>query len=302
MAKPPFARRLRRGVPLRFRPRLPGRAWGEVLGDQREPGGRLRAVRRLAMVVLATLLAIPVQALLLLLPGTAKDAFPRFYHRTLLRLIGMTLRVEGTPCPQRPVLFVSNHSSWLDILVLGSLLDARFVSKAEVGGWPLIGWVAKLGRTVFVSRSRGRTGDEAQAMRARLQGGESLILFPEGTTSDGARVLPFRSSFFAVAGAAAAVQPLAVVYDRLGGLPVGRKDRPLFAWYGDMETASHAWRLLRRTGTRVTVSLGTPFAPGEAPDRKRLAAETGRRVTEAAAALRQNRPLPPMAAPGRDAA
>lgn len=292
MDKPPFARRLRRGVPLRFRPRLPGRAWAEVLGDERAVGGRLRAARRLVMILCFTLLALPVQAVLLLLPGEAKAAFPRFFHRALLRIIGMTLRVEGRPPAEGPVLFVSNHSSWLDILVLGAVLDARFVSKAEVGGWPLIGAVAKLGRTVFVSRARGRTGDEAQAMRLRLEGGESLILFPEGTTSDGARVLPFRSSFFAVAGAAQAVQPLTVVYDRLGGLPVGRKDRPLFAWYGDMTTASHAWRLLRRTGTRATLAFGAPLAPAALPDRKRMAAELGRRVTETAAALRQNRPLP----------
>ncbi len=289
MATQPFARRPRPGAPQRPRPRGPAQAWSDVLGDEREPGGRLRAVRRLASVVLFTLLCMPVQAVLLAVPGRAKDHFPRFYHRSLLWLIGLRLRVEGAPCAGGRVLFVSNHSSWLDILVLGALLDARFVSKAEVGGWPLIGWVAKLGRTVFVSRNRGRTGDEAQAMRARLEGGESIILFPEGTTSDGARVLPFRSSFFAVAGAAAAVQPVAVVYDRLGGLPVGRKDRPLFAWYGDMETASHAWRLLRRTGTRVSVSLGAPVAPGALPDRKRLAADVGQRVTAAAAALRQNR-------------
>ena len=296
MAKQPFARRLRPGAPHRPDARPARRAWTEVLGEAHEAGGRLRAVRRLASLVAFTLLCIPVQALLLLLPGPAKARFPRFYHRTVLWLIGLRLRVQGAPSAAGPVLFVSNHSSWLDILVLGAILDARFVSKAEVGRWPLIGWVAKLGRTVFVSRSRGRTGDEAGEIRARLSGGESIILFPEGTTSDGARVLPFRSSFFAVAGAAAAVQPVAVVYDRLGGLPVGRKDRPLFAWYGDMETASHAWRLLRRTGTRATVALGAPFAPGEAPDRKRLAAETGRRVTAAAAALRQNR------APAADAA
>lgn len=292
-AAAPKARRLRRGRPLRFRPRLPGRAWSDVLGDERPLGGRVRAVRRLLCVLVFTVLCMPVQALLLALPGRGKNAFPRFYHRTLLRLIGLKLQVVGAPSNQRPTLHVSNHSSWLDILVLGAVLDARFVSKAEVGGWPLIGWVAKLGRTVFVSRSRGRTGAEANEMRARMEAGNSLILFPEGTTSDGARVLPFRSSFFAVAGAAAAVQPVTVVYDRLGGLPVGRKDRPLFAWYGDMETGSHAWRLLRRPGGRATVVLHEPFAPDAVPDRKALAARVGQTVTEAAALLRQNRPVAP---------
>ncbi|MBB3897337.1 lysophospholipid acyltransferase family protein [Roseococcus suduntuyensis] len=284
----PGARRLRRGRPLRFRPRLPGPIWNDVLGERPE-GGRLRAMRRMATALVFTLLCMPIQAVLLLLPGPAKSAFPRFYHRTLCWLIGLKLRVIGRPTGAPRTLYVSNHSSWLDILVLGATLDARFVSKSEVGTWPVIGWVAKLGRTVFVSRTRGRTGSEAQEMRARMEAGDSLILFPEGTTSDGARVLPFRSSFFAVANAAQQVQPVTLVYDRLGGLPVGRRDRPLFAWYGDMETASHAWRLLRRTGTRVTVVMHAPFAPETVPDRKLLAARVGRAVSETAATLRQNR-------------
>jgi lyso-ornithine lipid O-acyltransferase len=288
VAAPPKARRMTRGRPLRFTPRLPGQIWNDVLGD-RPLGGRLRAIRRIVTAVLFTLLCIPIQAVLIQFPGSAKNNFARFYHRSLCWLIGLKLRVIGTPWQQPRTLYVSNHSSWLDILVLGATLDARFVSKAEVAGWPLIGWVAKLGRSIFVSRNRGRTGSEVQDLRGRIEAGDSVILFPEGTTSDGARVLPFRSSFFSVADAAARIQPVALVYDRLGGLPVGRRDRPLFAWYGDMETGSHAWRLLRRTGTRVTVVLDASFTPDAVPDRKALAARIGRSITETAATLRQNR-------------
>lgn len=293
-AKP---RRLARKKPLRFKPRMPGAVWRDVM-EERPLGGRGRAVRRLGLIVLWTLLCIPIQGLLVLLPGTAKNQFGRFYHRTLCWIIGLRLQVVGEAAPGA-TLFVSNHSSWLDVLVLGAVLDARFVSKAEVAGWPLIGWVAKLGRCVFVSRNRSRTGDEADEMARRLQAGEGLILFPEGTTSDGTRVLPFRSSFFAVASHAAQVQPATVVYDRMGYLPACRRDRPLFAWYGDMETASHAWRLLRRTGTRATVVLHEAFAPTALPNRKTMAAEVGRIVSVSAAALRQNRPAEPLAAPAR---
>lgn len=291
-AKP---RRLARKKPLRFKPRLPGAMWRDVL-EERPVGGQLRAIRRIICLVLWTLLCIPVQALLLLLPGRAKDRFPKLYYRTLCWLIGLKLQVVGKPTPGA-TLFVSNHTSWLDVLVLGAALEARFVSKSEVATWPLIGWVAKLGRSVFVSRSRGRTGEEARAMADRLKAGEALILFPEGTTSDGARVLPFRSSFFAVAGHAAQVQPTTVVYDRMGFLPACRRDRPLFAWYGDMETASHAWRLFRRTGTRATLVLHESFDPATLPNRKHMAAEVGRIVSMSAAALRQNRPAMPLAAP-----
>ncbi|WP_149538344.1 lysophospholipid acyltransferase family protein [Siccirubricoccus phaeus] len=293
-ALPP--RRLRRKSPMRFRNRLPGGRLFEVF-EERPLGGRLRAVRRILLVLLWTLVAVPVQALLILLPGRPKVAFARIYHRVLCALIGLRLQVVGTPSPARPVLFLPNHSSWLDILVLGAVLEACFVAKGEVATWPLVSWVARLGRTVFVTRSRGTTGREAEEMRRRMAAGDSLILFAEGTSSDGTRVLPFRSSFLGVADAACQVQPVSVVYDRLGGLPACRRDRPLFAWYGDMDIGSHFWRLARRSGTRATVLLHQPFAPETLPNRKALAAASWRIVSEGAAALRQNRPAAPLPAP-----
>ena len=127
-----------------------------------------------------------------------------------------------------------NHSSWLDVVVLGGRVEACFIAKDEVRRWPLIGLVAKLGRTVFVSRARASTGRERDDMHARLVAGDNLILFPEGTTSDGSRVMDFRSSFLAAAlapvtadGRPPLLQPVSVVYDRLAGLPTGRSSRPL---------------------------------------------------------------------------
>lgn len=270
--------------------------FGEILGDGPAPvRGHLRAICRLLLVLLWTMACIPVQALLLALPGEGKRIFPRWYHGTLCRLIGLRVRVVGEISPVHPTLFLSNHSSWLDILVLGGVLPAAFVSKAEVGEWPLIRTVARLGRTVFVSRSRGRTGTEADAMRDRLRDGGSLILFPEGTSNDGTRVLPFRSSFLAVADAAAQVQPVSVVYDQLAGLPACRRDRALFAWYGDMEIGSHFWRLARRPGGRVTVLLHQPVDPRSFRNRKALSQAVERVVAEGAANLRQNRPVQPLA-------
>ena len=297
----PRPRRLRRRRPLRFRRALPGGAFGDVFAD-RPLGGRIRAIRRMLLVLLWTLVSIPIQAVLVALPRgifpRGKIAFARCYHATLCRLIGLKVQVVGTPSRERPVLFLSNHSSWLDILVLGGVLEACFVSKAEVGRWPLISTVARLGRTVFVSRSRGATGKEAGTMRTRMDAGDSLILFPEGTSSDGTRVLPFRSAFLGTADAARQVQPVSLVYDRLGGLPACRRDRPIFAWYGDMDIGSHFWRLARRSGARVTVLLHEPFSPAVLPDRKLLATEAGRIVSAGCAALRQNRPVAPLPPPG----
>lgn len=287
-------RRLRRASPLKFQPWIPGAAWADVM-EPRPMGGRLRAIRRIVLAVLWTLVAIPIQAVLIRLPGRASIAFGRQYHAVLCRLIGLKVQVVGAPSRGPSVLFVSNHSSWLDVLVLGSVLEAAFVSKAEVGQWPVVGLVARLGRTVFVSRKRSGTGKEAEEIQERLAAGDSIILFPEGTSNDGTRVLPFRSSFLAVASAAREVQPVSLVYDRLGGLPACRRDRPLFAWYGDMDIATHFWRIARRSGARATVLLHEPADPAAFPDRKALTAAASEVVAEGAALLRQNRPAQPLA-------
>jgi len=161
-AGPDAPQRLGRKGALDFRPRLPGELFGNILGE-RELGGRLRATRRLISVVLCILLSVPVQAVLMQFPGLtglgrAKVAFPRQFWRVMCWLVGMRVRVVGQPCPGGQVLFLSNHSSWLDIPVLGSVLPAPFVAKAEVGTWPVVGAISRLGRTIFVSRSRGTTG------------------------------------------------------------------------------------------------------------------------------------------------
>jgi lyso-ornithine lipid O-acyltransferase len=263
---------------------------------------RLRAARRAAAIALLTLPSMLIQALCLLLPGAAKVAFPKLYWSLFARALGLRVRVIGEIAGKasgRPVVFVCNHCSWIDIPVLGGVLPAAFVSKAEIAGWPVVATIARLGRTVFVSRRRGATARERDALRAVLDGGGNLILFPEGTSSDGSRVLPFRTAFFAVAegtGQPPLIQPVSVVYDRLNGLPAGRAARPVFAWYGDMDIASHFWRMTQHLDMRATVLLHAPIDPARFADRKTLAAAVWRTVADGAAMLRQNRPPRPLTA------
>jgi 1-acyl-sn-glycerol-3-phosphate acyltransferase len=253
-----------------------------------------------------------IQMVCLVLPGHAKVLFARIYWAVFARLIGVKVRVIGTPVKRsgaRRVIYVSNHSSWVDVPVVGGVLDGRFVAKAEVAGWPLISMIARLGRTVFVSRSRASTGKERDAMRSVLKAGDNLILFPEGTSSDGSRVLPFRTPFFAVAelqegedrSELPLIQPVSVVYDRLGGLPAGRASRPVFAWYGDMDIASHFWRLTQNIGLRATVLVHTPVDPARFADRKALSQAVWQIVADGASTLRQNRPAAPLDLPEQGA-
>ncbi len=282
-------------------------AWSSIaLPTQRGVVRRVRAIRRGLFALVWTLLCLPVQSVLILFPGPAKMAFSQVYWRTLGGLIGLHVRVIGVVSPPgadgRPVVFVSNHSSWLDILVLGARLPAHFIAKEEVARWPIIGTIARLGRTVYVRRSRASTGRERDDMGVRLSAGDNLILFPEGTTSDGSRVLPFRSAFLSVAELkvtpsrqTAIVQPVSVVYDRLAGLPIGRASRPLFAWYGDMDIGSHFWRLAQHKGMRATVLLHQPIDPANYASRKALSQAVWAIVADGAATLRQNRPAQPIA-------
>lgn len=274
------------------------------LGPVAFPGWHaLRATLRAADVVLWTLIGMVVQVVLIRLPGRAKRRFPGIYWRMFARIVGMRLRVLGTPANRRPpgvarraVVFAANHSSWLDVAALGATAETCFVSKDAVLDWPGINLVARLGRTVYVSRQRASTGRESDVIRQRLDQGDDIVLFPEGTTADGSRVLPFRSAFLSVAEGPVAeegdpplVQPVSIVYDRLCGLPVGRHDRPLFAYYGDTNIGSHFWRLAQCHGFRATLLFHPPLDPRHYPDRKALTRALHQSVAEGAAALRQNR-------------
>lgn len=280
-----------------------------LLDDGRHLLRKLRVIRRFLSLLLWTLPAMLVQAVCLIVPGQGKVVFARIYWAVFARLLGVQVRVIGTPANRgagRPVVFVSNHSSWVDIPVAGSVLEGCFVAKGEIDRWPFVNLIARLGRTVFVSRRRGSTAREREAIRARLDRGDNIILFPEGTSSDGSRVMPFRSSFFSVVeggqGTLPLIQPVSVVYDRLGGLPAGRASRPMFAWYGDMDLASHFWRLGQQCGLRVTVLLHAPLDPAQFPDRKALSQATWRIVADGASTLRQNRPAQPLGAATPDTA
>ncbi|HWL05971.1 MAG TPA: lysophospholipid acyltransferase family protein [Xanthobacteraceae bacterium] len=239
-------------------------------------------------LVLTALLVILLLALKALrLPG--RGAVSTVYSRLVCAAIGLRVTSTGAPVRGRPVLVVANHVSWADILAITATTPALFVAKSEVARWPLIGLVARARPTVFVDRERRRqTGAATADLAARLQDGEAVVLFAEGTSSDGNRVLPFRSALLGAvreemtdmmteaateAGTAAgavsvAIQPLAIAYTRLHGLPMGRQHRPLAAWYGDFDLLPHLRDFIGRGPMDVTLGWGEPLDAVTARDRK----------------------------------
>ncbi|HUS97554.1 MAG TPA: 1-acyl-sn-glycerol-3-phosphate acyltransferase [Hyphomicrobiaceae bacterium] len=266
--------------------------------------GPLRAVLVLTGFLALTVPLMPVQWLLLRVSQRAARGFPHWYHRRVCQLLGIRLHIAGKIDRNTPVLVVSNHVSWLDIPVLSAVAPVSFVAKREVGGWPFVSSLARLQRTIFVDRNKRSDVPKVTAeLQRRLATGDAVVLFAEGTSSDGNRVLPFKSSLLAIAGGSSAdtstrpsVQTLSLVYTHVHGVPLGRADRHLIGWYGDMEMGSHAWELLKAGPIDVSITISPPMDAGQFRDRKHLTRHTEQLVREnVVSALRANGRKPSVA-------
>lgn len=209
----------------------------------------------------------------------------RRWHRGAARIAGIDIRTHGRMLQTGPALIVANHVSYLDIVVLGSIIEGAFVAKSEVESWPVFGWLARQQRTVFIERNARHATAHRDVIRERLEKGERLILFPEGTSSDGNRTLGFKSTLFDVAsieveGATVPVQPVSIAYSRFDGMPMGRAIRPFYAWYGDMELAPHLSTSLALGKVGVDVVFHQPVTFSDYGNRKALAAACNRMVQD----------------------
>ena len=263
-----------------------------------------RALARLCGYFLVTLPLMPVQALLVAVGSPLAQRLPFHYHRTVCRILGIDVEVHGSISTARPTLFVCNHISYLDIEVLGTAIQGSFVAKREIANWPIFGWLARLQRTIFVERRSSGVTEERDNLARRLDEGDNVILFAEGTSSDGNRLRPFKSSLLSVAERAVhdhplTVQPVSVAYTRLDGMPIGRQWRPFFAWYGEMDLASHLWHLLGLGRLTVVVIFHPPLTIADAGSRKALAAACQAVIGRGLEAANSGRFVPdaPQAAP-----
>ncbi len=230
-----------------------------------------------------TVLSAPIQWLSIRLGISLQKTYPHAYHAFLCRLFGIKIRVIGEPVKDRGVLLVANHTSYFDILVMSATVPVSFVAKLEVKSWPLFGLMSKLQRSIFVDRSkRSEAAKAAVEIRERLKAGDTLVLFPEGTTSDGNRILPFKSALMGAVESEIGtdaeghveyvpVQPVSISYIGFYGMPLGRENRPFYAWYGDMELAAHVWEAFRTGPLDVVVEFHQPLRVSAECGRKQIA-------------------------------
>ncbi len=248
---------------------------------------------RVSFMLLLVVLVTPTMALaqiFILKTGIGNERFlPRQWHRFVLFVLGFRLHVRGQMSDKRPLLIAANHISWTDIMVVGAVAEVNFIAKSEVSGWPAIGVLSKLQRTVFVEReNRRKSGDQAGEIAQRMNDGDPMLLFAEGMTADGNLLLPFKSTLFGAASMAVDrgetdhvfIQPLTIAYTRFHGMPMGRIHRTHAAWIGDRLLGPHIIQLLKEGAVDVELHFGEPVEYRPGVKRKEVARIVERRVTE----------------------
>lgn len=242
--------------------------------------GSIRAVLKIILMILWTLPLVSTQCIVLLFhKGPGSYYVPQFWHNGIAFIIGLKITVVGEKFSKDQTIFVGNHLSYLDIFGLGSVLRASFVAKEDIAHWPVIGFLSTVQQTAFISRSSDQAKKVANSLANMLAAGKGLILFPEGTSTDGRNVLPFKSSLFSLVrdettGRALQIQPFTISLLETNGQPIddtSNVSRDLYAWYGDMDFGPHFWKFLTTRGAKVQILIHPVVKPQPEQDRKMLA-------------------------------
>ena len=235
--------------------------------------GELRIWGRSHLLALAMLVVVPLHYLFRLIKYGSP--FPMYFLRWAAWVIGARVQIHGVPL-KRDVFFMPNHVSWFDIPVLGGITGSAFVSRAEIGEMFMLGWMARLNRTVFIKReAKLNIAAQINALREALADTWSVVIFPEGTITDGHSLLPFKTSMISVLEPpppGMLVQPIVIDYG------------PLAEWIAwlDQETGiNNARRIFARPGSfPVNVYFLDPFDPHDFPGRKKIAAQARQQIEE----------------------
>lgn len=223
-----------------------------------------------------TTFIIPAQLISVLFKLPVANSIPRLWHKITGRIIGLRILTYGKVSENTRTLYVSNHASYLDIVALGAIDNINFIAKKEVADWPVLGFLARLQRTIFVERRRVKIRGQREEILSRLEQGAKVVLFAEGTSNDGIHVQPFKSALFSLLHGVAdekriTLQPISIAYTRLDDIPIGRTFMPKLAWYGDMSLLPHLFQLLGFGSITVEIKFHEPVDPSVFKTRHDLA-------------------------------
>jgi 1-acyl-sn-glycerol-3-phosphate acyltransferase len=230
---------------------------------------------RLIIFLLLTLALLPFQFIIVFFIKNYAYIIPYFYHKICLRIFGIKIKTFGKVSINFPILLISNHASYLDIIILGSLFKTSFIAKKEISKWPLLGILAKLQNTIFIDRRVSSLKNQENQIIKHLNEKKNLVIFPEGTSSDGNRVLPFKSSLFNIfeknLNSKILVQTITIVYKKINGIPMNRIERKNITWHSNMDLIPNIFNVLKKLSIEVEVIFNDEFLPSKEYDRKKLA-------------------------------
>jgi len=240
--------------------------------------GHLTAGFKVFIFLILCLITIPLQAFgaFIFRNSSLFYIVPTFFYRSICLIFNIKVAVKGEQASGH-VIYVGNHLSYIDIAVIGANLKATFISKADVKNWPILGLLATLGKTVFIERSRNAAAKCIQDIKATMESGRNLVLFPEGTSTNGMDVLPFKSTIFDLfldqeLKEKLSVQPFTLTLQSINGhAALTAKDHDIYAWHGDMEFFPHLWQLAHSREAQILLTFHPPYTASNFNDRKEFA-------------------------------
>jgi len=257
------------------------------------PVAKWRIFIRTPLLILWTLFCVALFFIARLFQYKNWLKIPMLYHRGACRILSINVTISGKLSTKKPTLFVSSHVSYLDIIVMGGHVPGYFIAKSEVANWPVLGPMSKLQNTLFIERRGKHAKGQVQQMQDHLKQGGNLILFPEGTSTDGEHVEPFKSSLFHAAeldDPEVTIQPITVAYKTYRHQPMTRFLRDHYAWYADMPFGAHFVNVLGLANAQVELILHPTVKIADFESRKACARHCETVVSEGLL-----RVLPPLA-------
>ncbi len=235
------------------------------------------------------LFLLPIQFLFVSIKSRFRFFLPIIFHKFLLKVLGIKLQIIGKPSNHKPLILTGNHCSYLDIIILSSVLPVCFVAKSEIKGWFLFGLLASLQNSVFIDRRNFKALDSLKNVSTNLSSNFAMIIFPEGTTNDGKKVLKFKTSLFKIFedDSTLGLQNFSLCYTHINSMPLDNRMRPSIAWYGDMSLITHLKRLMSYSSIEAKLK----FHPIKNPDgmkRKILSEESRKQVIDGINSLSNN--------------